>query len=219
MSPRGGIARTPMNQIQRTTGLLSISSRKSAPRKRTAASAPPSGTTLRRGGGFKGASPRAGRSCGRVCGRGAAGPAGWKPAGQLRANRHHRPSRHAMRYNEDLRTFSTSVLDRPISASKWSSSSRSCLYSYRRSNHRAIPVSHASGLFQDHPRSGNAGEVPSSVVAELQVVLPQDMFLLRNGAKQRLAAGAHRAVVNGPSDLRIISGFRTQATASARLNS
>jgi hypothetical protein len=45
----------------------------------------------------------------------------------------------------------------------------------------------------------------------LQIVLPQDMFHLRNGAKQRLAAGAHRAVVNGPSAFCITPTFGAQA--------
>jgi hypothetical protein len=132
----------------------------------------------------------------------------------LRTNWHHRLSRHAMRYKEDLRTSSTFVFDRPMSASNRSSSSRSCLYWYCRSNHRAVPVSHASGIFQDHPRSGNEGEVASRAVVELDVVLPQDMFLLRTGVKQRFAAGAHRAVVNSPSDFCIIPTSGAQAIVS-----
>jgi hypothetical protein len=52
------------------------------------------------------------------------------------------------------------------------------------------------------------------LLVELPIVLPQDMFHLRNGAKQRLAAGAHRAVVNGPSDLRITPTFEAQARVS-----
>ena len=124
----------------------------------------------------------------------------WKQAASPK-NRHflvHRLSRHAIRYRCDLRTSSTAVLDTPMSASSLSSSSRSCLYWCCRSNPRAIPASHASGIFQDHLRSGTEGEAASRVLVELQGVLPQDMFHLRNGAKQRLAAGAHRAVVNGP---------------------
>ena len=54
-------------------------------------------------------------------------------------------------------------------------------------------------MFQDHFRSGNNGEADLRLPVELQVVLPQDMSHLRIGVKQRLAAGAHRAVVNGPS--------------------
>ena len=123
----------------------------------------------------------------------------------------HRLSRHAIRYKGDLRTSSTAVLDRPMSASSRSSSSRSCLYWYRRSHPRAIPASHASGIFQDHLRSGKEGKAASRVLVELQVVLPQGMFHLRNGAKQRLAAGAHRAVVNSPSDICIIPAFCAQA--------
>src|SRR5258707_9869275 len=46
------------------------------------------------------------------------------------------------------------------------------------------------------------------------MVLPQGMFHLLNGAKQRLAAGAHRAVVNGPSDYCIMAASRAQAIAS-----
>jgi hypothetical protein len=101
-----------------------------------------------------------------------------------------------------------------MSASSRSSSSRSSLYRDRRSQPSAIPASHVIGIFQDHARSGKTGEVAPRVVVELQIVLPQDMFHLRNGAKQRLAAGAHRAVVNGPSDLRIILTLGAQATAS-----
>ena len=40
---------------------------------------------------------------------------------------------------------------------------------------------------------------------------------LRNGAKQRLAAGAHRAVVNGPSIFYSIPTFGDQATAAGQL--
>jgi hypothetical protein len=126
----------------------------------------------------------------------------------------HRLSRHAIRYKGDLRT-SSAVLDTPMSASRWSSSfSRSCLRWYRRSQPSAIPAGHASRIFQDHPRSGKMGEAAPRVLVELQVVLPQDMFHLRNGAKQRLAAGAHRAVVNGPSDFCIIPTFGAQAIVS-----
>jgi rhodanese-related sulfurtransferase len=123
----------------------------------------------------------------------------------------HRLSRHASRYKEDLRASLAAVLDKPMSASSRSSSSRSCLYWYRRSHPSAIPASHASRIFQDHPRSGKEGEAASRVLVELQVVLPQGMFHLRNGAKQRLAAGAHRAVVNSPSDICIIPTFGAQA--------
>src|SRR4051812_18469175 len=94
-----------------------------------------------------------------------------------------------------------------MSASKWSSSSRSCLYWYRRSSHRAIPLSHASGIFQDRPGSGNEGEVASRVVAELEAVPPQDMFHLPDGAKQRLAERTRRAVVDGPNDFHSILAF------------
>jgi hypothetical protein len=52
------------------------------------------------------------------------------------------------------------------------------------------------------------------LLVELPIVLPQDMFHLRNGAKQHLAAGAHRAVVNGPSDFSITSTFEAQARVS-----
>jgi hypothetical protein len=48
----------------------------------------------------------------------------------------------------------------------------------------------------------------------LQVVLPQDMFHLRNGAKQRLAAGAHRVVVNDPRKLGIMPSSGLQAIAT-----
>jgi hypothetical protein len=116
----------------------------------------------------------------------------------------HRLSRHAIRYKGDLRT-SSAVLDTPMSASRWSSSfSRSCLRWYRRSQPSAISASHASGIFQDLLRLGNKGEAASRLLVEFKVVLPQDMFHLRNGAKQHLAAGAHRAVVNGPSAFCII---------------
>src|ERR1700687_2208524 len=119
----------------------------------------------------------------------------------------HRLSRHAIRYKGDLRTSSTAVLDRPMSASSRSSSWRSCLCWYCRSHLSAIPASHASGIFQDHLRSGNEGGAASRLLVELQVVLPQDMFHLRNGEKQRLAAGAHRAVVKGPSAFCITPTF------------
>ena len=126
----------------------------------------------------------------------------------------HRLSRHAVRYKGDLRTSSTSDLDRPTSASSRSSSWRSSLYSRRRSHASAIPVSHASGLCHDHLRSGNETEAAWRLLVELPIMLPQDMFHLRNGAKQRLAAGAHRAVVNGPSDFCITPTFEAQARAS-----
>src|SRR3954466_12508860 len=126
-----------------------------------------------------------------------------------------------MRYKGEFRASSMIVLDRPTSASRWSSSSRSCLYWRRRSHSIISPASQASGIFQDHPRSGSEGlerfpakwarlalrkrvkirnlelrfdsiETEKALVAprvlvELPVVLPQDMFLLRSGAKQRLA--------------------------------
>jgi hypothetical protein len=111
----------------------------------------------------------------------------------------HRLSRHAIMYKGDLRASSTAILDRPMSASRWSSSSRSCLHWYRRCHPSVIRVSHASGAVQDHLRPENKGEAASRLLVELQIVLPQDMFHHRNGAKQRLAAGAHRAVVTGPS--------------------
>ena len=57
-------------------------------------------------------------------------------------------------YKCDLRTSSTVALDRPMSASIRSSSSRSSPYWPRRSHLRAIPSSHASGIFQDHPGPG-----------------------------------------------------------------
>jgi hypothetical protein len=126
----------------------------------------------------------------------------------------HRLSRHAIMYKGDLRTSSTAVLDRPMSASKWSSSLRSCLHWYRRSHPRAIPACHANGIFQDHLRSGSDGDATSRV--ELQIVLPHDMFHLRKGAKQRLAAGAHRAVVTGPSALCITPTFGAQAAVSGQ---
>jgi hypothetical protein len=127
----------------------------------------------------------------------------------------HRLSRHAIRYKGDLRTSSAPVLDTPMSASsRSSSSSRNCLRWHRRSH--AVPASHASGIFQDHLRSATEGEAASRVLVELQVVLPQDMFHLRNGEKQRLAAEAHRAVVNGPSDFFITPTFGAQAIVSGQ---
>jgi hypothetical protein len=54
-------------------------------------------------------------------------------------------------------------------------------------------------IFQDLLRLENKGEAALRLLVEFKVVLPQDMFHIRNGAKQRLAAGAHQAVVNGPS--------------------
>jgi hypothetical protein len=100
----------------------------------------------------------------------------------------YRLSRHAIMYKEDLRTSSTPGLDRPMSASSRSSSSRSCLYWHRRTHPSGIPASHASGAVQNQLRAGKEGEATSRVLVEL----PQGMFHLRNGAKQRLAAGAHR---------------------------
>jgi hypothetical protein len=130
----------------------------------------------------------------------------------------HRLSRHAIRYKGDLRTSSTAVLDRPMSASSRSSSWRSSLRWYRRSHPRAIRVSHASGLCQDRLRAGNEAEAASRLLVELQIVLPQDMFHLRNGAKQRLAAGAHRAVVNGPSAFFITCTFGAQHVSPRRMS-
>src|SRR5215218_11274448 len=88
-----------------------------------------------------------------------------------------------------------------MSESRWSSSSRSCLYWRRRSSHHAMPPSHASGILKNHPRSGKEGEVTPRVLGELEVVLPQDMFLLLSGAKQRLA----RELVGRLSATRVIS--------------
>jgi hypothetical protein len=49
----------------------------------------------------------------------------------------------------------------------------------------------------------------------MELVLPQGMFHLRNGAKQRLAAGADRAVVKSPRDIPIISTLGAQAIVIA----
>ena len=103
-----------------------------------------------------------------------------------------------------------------MSASSRSSSWRSCLRWYRRSHPSAIPASHASGIFQNLLRSEKKGEAASRLLVELLIVLPQDMFHLRNGAKQRLAAGAHRAVVNGPSAFCITPTFGAQAIVSGQ---
>jgi hypothetical protein len=111
----------------------------------------------------------------------------------------HRLSRHASRYKGDPRT-SSAGLDTPMSASRWSSSfSRSCPRWYRRSQPSVIPARLASVIFQGLLRLENKGEAALRLLVEFKVVLPQDMFHIRNGAKQRLAAGAHQAVVNGPS--------------------
>ena len=118
--------------------------------------------------------------------------------GPSRALNRHRLSRHAIMYKCDLRTSSTAVLSRPMSASSRSSSSRSSLYWPRRSHLRAIPSSQASGIFQDHPRPGREGKAGSRMLVEM-LVCHKTWFLLHNGAKQRLAAGAHRAVVNDPN--------------------
>jgi hypothetical protein len=69
-------------------------------------------------------------------------------------------------------------------------------------------------MFQDHLRFGNQADDTSRGLVELPIGLPQDMFHLRNGAKQRLAAGAHRAVVKGPSGFCIMAAFGTQAIGS-----
>jgi hypothetical protein len=116
-------------------------------------------------------------------------------------------------YKCDLRTSSTVVLDIPMSASSRSSSSRSCWYWHRRSHASAIPASHASGVFH-LLRSGKESEGASVVCVGWDVVLPQDMFHLRKGAKQLLAAEAYRAVVNGPSKLCIIRTCGAQAIVS-----
>jgi hypothetical protein len=123
----------------------------------------------------------------------------------------HRLSRHAIMYNLDLRT-SSAALGTPMSASSRSSSSRSWC---PRSHLRAIPANHVSGFFQFHLRSGYEGKAASRVLIELHVGLPHDMFHLLSGAKQRLAAGAHRVVVNGPSDFRITPLFGAQAVSGA----
>ena len=101
-----------------------------------------------------------------------------------------------------------------MSASSRSSSWRSCLCWYCRSH--LNPASHASGIFLDHLRSGNEAGAASRLLVDLQVVLPQDMFHLRDGAKQRLAAGAHRAVVNGPNAFCITPTFGAQAIVSGQ---
>jgi len=79
----------------------------------------------------------------------------WLLAKRLRC---YRLSRHAIMYREDLRTSSTPGLDRPMSASSRSSSSRSCLLWHRRSHPSVIPASHASGVFQDHLTAGKDGK-------------------------------------------------------------
>ncbi len=83
---------------------------------------------------------------------------------------------------EDLRAWATIGLDRPTSASSRSSSSRSSSYSRR----RVIASKSASGNLQNHPRFGEGSKVERDVSVET-VVLSQDMFHVRNGAKQRLA--------------------------------
>jgi hypothetical protein len=51
---------------------------------------------------------------------------------------------------------------------------------------------------------GDQGEAASRLFVEFKVVPPQDMFHLHNGAKQRLAAEAHRAVVTNRSLARAV---------------
>jgi hypothetical protein len=126
----------------------------------------------------------------------------WLLAKRLRC---YRLSRHAIMYKEDLRTSSTPGLDRPMSASSRSSSSRSCLLWHRRSHPSVIPASQASGVFQDHRTAGSDDK------SRMWVELPQGMFHLRIGVKQRLAAGAHRAVVKGPNNHRIIPALAAPA--------
>lgn len=108
-------------------------------------------------------------------------------AAPMRIMDSHRLSRQASKYKEDIRTFSTVVLDTPISASNRSSNSRSSLFWRRCSKHSAIPANCASGNFQNHLRSGKADKAAWDVPVEPRAVLLQDMFRLRNGAKQRLA--------------------------------
>jgi len=93
------------------------------------------------------------------------------------------------RIHEDLQAFSTaSSRDRPISASKWSLSSRSCRRWCRRSQPRLTLANHTDGLCQSHSNPANGFEAGMSYEVDVQVVLPQDMSHLRNGARQRLAA-------------------------------
>jgi len=133
------------------------------------------------------------------------------PSAQLLSGPPYRLSRHAIRYKEDLRTSSKVVLDMPMSVRSRSSSSKSSFYWHRCSQACAIWASHANQICHQ-PTSGKA-EGASIVYVELDAVLPQVMFHLRIGAKQRLAAGAHRAVVKGPSDFCIMSAAEAQALA------
>src|SRR5258707_356316 len=99
----------------------------------------------------------------------------------------------------DLRGSSpTWCLDRPMSARSRSSSSRSSRYRLRRSIQAATPDSHESGICQNNPKSGKAGGIVLICRIEVQSVLPQGMSHLHDGARQRLATEAHRAVVDGP---------------------
>ena len=82
----------------------------------------------------------------------------------------------------DFRAAATIGLDKPTSASNRSSSSRSSLYSRR----RVIAFRSVSGNLQTHARFG-AGPKAARDMPDEAVVLSQDMFLLRKGAKQRLA--------------------------------
>ena len=140
------------------------------------------------------------------------GRAGNSLSDPTRTSNCYRLSRHAARYNGDRRTSSTVLLDMPMSVSSRSSSSRSCLYWRRRSHSSPIPTSHDNGLFQDHLETRKDGDLASRVLVEL----PQGMFHLRIGAKQRLAAEAHRAVVKGPSNSCITSLSGSQAIVSGR---
>jgi hypothetical protein len=52
---------------------------------------------------------------------------------------------------------------------------------------RAISANRASGIVQNQMKTGKEGKAASGLMIEVQVALAQDMFHLRNGAKQRLA--------------------------------
>jgi hypothetical protein len=85
----------------------------------------------------------------------------------------------------------------------------SCLYWRRRSHPSIVATSHASGVFQDHLKSRKERKLRRE--CWLRQCCRKTWFHLRNGAKQRLAAGAHRAIVKGPSDFCIMPTSTTQA--------
>jgi hypothetical protein len=101
---------------------------------------------------------------------------------------------------EDLQASSTACSrDRPMSESKRSSSSRSCLRWRHRARPRLMSASHADGLCQSHsnPANGFEADMPYWVV---QVVVPQACLTSEKWSETTLGCvTADRAVADGPN--------------------